>query len=137
MADGASCSIEDDTPLGPSAFTLSDGERQRLAIVRSLLRQSAVLVIDEATSALDALTEPDVFSAIATNCDRLAVIVISHRLNALAGVDRFMLLDRGRIVAVGRHEEMYRQIPLYRSLYNASAKSALQPRREKRALPVP
>jgi ABC-type multidrug transport system fused ATPase/permease subunit len=116
-----------DTSLGPGAIGLSGGERQRLAIARSLLRRSAVLVLDESTSALDAPTERAVLSSIASFAPRTTLVLISHRISSLAWVDRFILLDRGGIVATGRHEALYADSALYRSLFDASANDAIFP----------
>ncbi len=109
-----------DTPLGPGAGGLSGGERQRLAIARSLLRESAALILDEATSALDVPTECAVFASLAELRPRRTLIVISHHISSLTWVDRFALLDQGRIVATGDHSMMYAQSDLYRTLFDAS-----------------
>jgi ABC-type multidrug transport system fused ATPase/permease subunit len=110
-----------DTPLGPGVVGLSGGERQRLAIARSLLRESAALILDEATSALDAPTEFAVFASLAELSPHRALIVISHHISSLMWVDRFALLDQGRIVAIGDHSMLYAQSALYRTLFDASA----------------
>jgi len=109
-----------DASLGPGAIILSGGERQRLAIARSLLRESAALVLDEATSALDVPTERVVLESIVSFRTRQTIIVISHRLRSLSWVDRFVLLDHGRIAAEGAHSVLYEQSALYRSLFDAS-----------------
>jgi ABC-type bacteriocin/lantibiotic exporter with double-glycine peptidase domain len=114
-----------DTELGPGAVGLSGGERQRLAIARSLLRGSAVLVLDESTSALDAPTEHAVLAKIAANAGHQTLVLISHRLSSLGWVDRFILLDEGRIVGSGRHQDLYVNSPLYRSLYASSLQEAI------------
>jgi ABC-type multidrug transport system fused ATPase/permease subunit len=110
-----------DTPLGPGAGGLSGGERQRLALARSLLMNSPVLILDESTSALDAPTESAVLSSVSRFSEGQTLILISHRISSLAWVDRFVLLDRGRIVEMGRHEMLYARSALYRSLFDASA----------------
>ena len=110
-----------DTPLGPGAVGLSGGERQRLAVARSLLRESAALVLDEATSALDAPTERAALQSLAQFRANQTIIVISHRIRSLMWVDRFVLLDRGRIVATGIHSTLYAQSALYRSLFDSPA----------------
>jgi ABC-type bacteriocin/lantibiotic exporter with double-glycine peptidase domain len=110
-----------DAPLGPGAVSLSGGERQRLAVARSLLRESAALVLDEATSALDAPTERTVLASLAQFRTHQTIIVISHRIRSLSWVDRFVLLDQGRIVATGTHSSLHAQSVLYRSLFDASA----------------
>jgi ABC-type bacteriocin/lantibiotic exporter with double-glycine peptidase domain len=109
-----------ETQLGPGAVSLSGGERQRLAIARALLRDSAVLVFDESTSALDGPTEHAVLSKLATFGHSQTLILISHRLSSLAWVDRFAVLDRGRVIETGTHRQLYAQSSLYRSLYDAS-----------------
>jgi len=108
-----------DAPLGPGAINLSGGERQRLAVARSLLRESTALVLDEATSALDVPTERAVLQSVAKFRSHQTIVVISHRIRSLASVDRFVLLDQGRIVATGTHSELYAQSALYRALFDA------------------
>jgi ABC-type multidrug transport system fused ATPase/permease subunit len=109
-----------DDSLGPGAVNLSGGERQRLAVARSLLKESAALVLDEATSALDVPTERAVLASVAKFREHQTVVVISHRLRSLVWVDRFVLLDQGRIVASGAHSALYPRSALYRSLFDAS-----------------
>jgi ABC-type multidrug transport system fused ATPase/permease subunit len=112
-----------DTPLGPGAVGLSGGERQRLAIARSLLKYSPVFILDEATSALDGPTEHEVLRSVAGFLPHQTIIVISHRVRSLAWVDRFVLLDQGKIAATGTSSELYAQSALYRSLYEASTQN--------------
>jgi ABC-type multidrug transport system fused ATPase/permease subunit len=109
-----------DTPLGPGAISLSGGERQRLAIARSLLRNSAILILDESTSALDAATERSVLSSVAHYYAHQSLVIISHRINSLAWVDRLVLLHQGKVVEVGKHPFLYEKSSLYRSLVDAS-----------------
>jgi ABC-type multidrug transport system fused ATPase/permease subunit len=106
-----------ETVLGPEAVGLSGGERQRLALARALLRQSSILVLDESTSALDLPTEEAVFRAIGGFRRETTLVLISHRLRSLSWVDRIVLLDAGSVVAEGTHSILYRDSPLYRSLY--------------------
>jgi ABC-type multidrug transport system fused ATPase/permease subunit len=116
-----------DTPLGPGAVSLSGGERQRLALARSLLRKSAVLALDEATSALDALTERMVLRSLAQFRAQQTMIVVSHRIKSLAWANRFVLVDQGKIAAVGTHPVLYAQSALYRALFDASAQDMIMP----------
>jgi ABC-type bacteriocin/lantibiotic exporter with double-glycine peptidase domain len=116
-----------DASLGPGAAGLSGGERQRLAVARSLLRGSVALVLDEATSALDVPTEREVLKSVASFRKQQTIVVISHRLRSLAWVDRFVLLDHGRIAATGTHSALYPRSALYRSLYDASAQDLSVP----------
>jgi ABC-type multidrug transport system fused ATPase/permease subunit len=91
------------------------------------LRESAALVLDEATSALDVPTEREVLESVASFRANQTIIVISHRLRSLSWVDRFVLLDRGRIAAVGAHSVLHEQSPLYRSLFDASVQDLGMP----------
>lgn len=109
-----------DTFLSPGAVSMSGGERQRLAIARSLLGNSAVLILDEATSALDAPTEREALGSLSKAFAHQLLIVISHRISSLTWVDRLLLLDGGRLVAVGPHTELYSRSALYRDLFDAS-----------------
>ncbi|HET6585534.1 MAG TPA: peptidase domain-containing ABC transporter, partial [Nannocystaceae bacterium] len=94
--------------------SLSGGQRQRLALARAILHRPAILLLDEATSALDARTELELTHSIERlRCTR---IVIAHRLSTIARADVIVVLDRGRIVEVGRHEELSARGDVYRSL---------------------
>jgi ABC-type bacteriocin/lantibiotic exporter with double-glycine peptidase domain len=121
-----------DSPLGPGAVSLSGGERQRLALARSLLRRSAVLVLDEATSALDAPTERMVLRSLAQFRAQQTMIVVAHRIKSLAWANRFVLVDQGKIAAVGTHSVLYAQSALYRALFDASAQDMIMPFKSER-----
>ncbi len=86
-----------------------------------------MLILDESTSALDAPTESAVLSSVSEFSEEQTLILISHRISSLAWVDRFVLLDRGRIVETGSHEVLYARSALYRSLFDASAHDASLP----------
>jgi ABC-type multidrug transport system fused ATPase/permease subunit len=116
-----------DTPLGPGAVSLSGGERQRLAIARSLLRESAALVLDEATSALDVPSERAVLASAAEYCAHRTLVIISHRISSLVWVDQLVLLDQGRIAAVGTHSALYARSVLYRAMFDASTRDIGSP----------
>jgi ABC-type bacteriocin/lantibiotic exporter with double-glycine peptidase domain len=116
-----------DASLGPGAVGLSGGERQRLAVARSLLRGSSALVLDEATSALDIPTERAIFASIAEFRIGQTTVLISHRIRSLSWVDRFVLLDQGRIVGLDTHSGLYAQSALYRALYDSLAEDLSVP----------
>ncbi len=104
------------TPVGDRGVQLSGGQRQRLAIARAILRQPAVLVLDEATSALDAELESVVQMALRTLPYRPTTVIIAHRLSTVTHVDRVVVLDEGRIVETGRHDELLERCGFYRQL---------------------
>jgi ATP-binding cassette subfamily B protein len=98
-----------------------------MAIARSLLRDSPVLVLDEATSALDEPTESAVLRSVAGFRAHQTIVVISHRIRSLGWVNRFVLLDEGRIVATGTGSDLNSQSAIYRSLSDATAEDSSVP----------
>jgi ATP-binding cassette subfamily B protein len=103
-----------DTIVGPQGYSLSGGQRQRLAIARAILRDSRVLVLDDAMSAVDPPTEAAIRRGLVHAMDGRTTVIIAHRVETIALAERVVLLDRGRIVADGTHEELL-QLPAYRS----------------------
>ena len=105
-----------DTVLGERGFSLSGGQRQRIAIARAILADPAVLVLDDATSAVDATKEHEIRAALATVMQGRTTLVIAHRPATIALADRVAVLDGGRIVEHGTHEELLRRSQRYRML---------------------
>ena len=102
--------------LGERGVRLSGGQRQRLAIARAILADRPILLLDEATSALDAESERVVQLALERLMKRRTVLIIAHRLATVRHADRIAVMDRGRIVAVGTHDELVHKNPLYARL---------------------
>lgn len=107
------------TPAGPRGSSLSGGQRQRIAIARALLADAPVLLLDEATSALDTRTEAAVSAALARAQAGRTTLVIAHRLSTVKGADRILVLDQGRVVEEGRHDELLARAGLYAQLHQA------------------
>ena len=107
-----------DTMLGERGTRLSGGQRQRIAIARALLRDPPILILDEATSALDTESERLVQQAIERLMHHRTVLVIAHRLATVRNADEIVVLDAGRVVQRGTHEELLQTSGLYRRLYD-------------------
>jgi ATP-binding cassette subfamily B protein len=102
-----------DTVIGERGYTLSGGQRQRIAIARTLLVNPRVLVLDDATSAIDVEVERRIHAALEQLLHGRTTLLVAHRLSTIALADRVVLLDGGRIVADGTHEQLLRTVPLY------------------------
>jgi subfamily B ATP-binding cassette protein MsbA len=106
-----------DTIVGERGIFLSGGQRQRLAIARAVLADASVLVLDEATSALDAESERLVQKALANLTRNRTTLVIAHRLSTIRRADSIVVMERGRIIEMGKHEELLTQSGTYKKLY--------------------
>jgi ATP-binding cassette subfamily B protein IrtB len=108
-----------DTPLGDGGWTLSGGERQRVAIARAVLKDAPILVLDEATASVDPLTEHAIHDAIKRLSAGRMLVVIAHKLNLVAHADHIVVIDRGEIVAQGRHAALIAGSGLYAKMWHA------------------
>lgn len=110
-----------ETLLGDRGSLLSGGQRQRIALARALLRQPEVFILDEATSSLDTLTEQKIREAFAAATRGKTVIAIAHRLSTVRRADQIVVLDQGRIVETGRHNELLVRDGIYASMIKSQS----------------
>jgi ATP-binding cassette subfamily B protein len=112
MADGY------DTHVGERGVTLSGGQRQRLALARAILRDPAVLILDEATSAVDNETEAAIQRSLAEVSQGRTTVMVAHRLSTVRHADRIWVLDGGRVVDAGTHDELVSRPGPYADLWS-------------------
>lgn len=124
-ADAANATVFiEDTPngfntlIGERGVNLSGGQKQRLAIARALLKNPPILILDEATSALDTESEKMVQRAIEVLMKDRTALVIAHRLSTVQNADKIIVLEKGKIIEVGSHTDLYNKGGLYRRLYD-------------------
>jgi ATP-binding cassette subfamily B protein len=106
-----------DSPVGEHGVQLSGGQRQRIAIARALIKNAPIILLDEATAALDSESERHVQEAVAELCKGRTTVMIAHRLSTIMHADRILVVEGGRIVESGRHEELLRRGGRYASFY--------------------
>ena len=106
-----------ETIVGERGVTLSGGQKQRTAIARMLVQDTPIMVFDDSLSAVDTETDEKIRRALKQYMGRATVIIISHRISTLMDADQIIVLDRGRIVQQGTHQELVRESGPYREIY--------------------
>jgi len=107
-----------DTIVGERGVTLSGGQKQRVAIARMLMQNTPIMVFDDSLSAVDSETDAKIRAALKTNRKSATTILISHRITTLMQADKIMVLDKGKIVDVGTHEELIKREGIYKDIYD-------------------
>ena len=105
-----------DTVTGERGYRLSGGQRQRISIARTLLRDTPIVIFDEAVSNLDTENEKYIQDTLREQLKNKTVIMIAHRLSTIVAADKIIMLDHGRVVAQGSHEDLLARSEAYRSL---------------------
>ena len=106
-----------DTLIGENGVRLSGGEKQRLSIARAILKKSPIILLDEATSSLDAETENKIQKAITYLTKGRTTIVIAHRLSTILNADKIYVIDKGKVIGEGKHEELLISSSVYKNFY--------------------
>ena len=112
-----------DTVIGEGGATLSGGEKQRISIARAVMKASPVIILDEATANVDPENEKELTEAVEALTADKTVIMIAHRLKTVRHADQIVVIDKGRIVQQGRHEELMQQDGIYRCFIDTREKA--------------
>jgi len=107
-----------DTIVGERGVKLSGGERQRVGIARALVKDPAILIFDEATSSLDVENEALIRQSINAAARGRTTIIIAHRLSTIKDADKIIVLEKGRVIAEGKHSQLLRTCPSYKKMIN-------------------
>jgi len=115
-----------DTMIGQRGVNLSGGQKQRIAIARALLVRPRVLILDDSTSAVDVETEARIEEAIESIPERPTRLVIAQRISTVLNADKIIVLERGRVAAIGTHDELLRSSGIYREIYESQLGNGVQ-----------
>ncbi len=108
-----------DTPVGERGTTLSGGQKQRIAIARALLLDPRILILDDSTSSVDLVTEYRIQKALDSLMEGRTSFVIAQRISTVLNADQILVMDKGQIVARGKHEELMEQSAIYAEIYHS------------------
>ena len=111
------------TNAGEAGTKLSGGQRQRITLARAILKDSPIIILDEATAYADPENEDKIQEALSRLTKGKTVIVIAHRLSTIVGADQIIVMDKGELMAKGKHEELLEDCDIYKNLWTAHKKS--------------
>jgi len=106
-----------DTDLGQGGVNVSGGQKQRLCIARALLKKPRILIMDDSTSAVDTATEAQIRASFRSNLKDTTIIIIAQRISSVQETDKIIVLDDGRVMGIGTHEELLAANPVYQAIY--------------------
>ena len=106
------------TLIGENGVRLSGGEKQRLSIARAMIKKSSIILLDEATSSLDSETETKIQNALKTLTKNKTTIVIAHRLSTILSSDNIYVIDAGKVIDSGHHEDLMSKSDIYKNFYD-------------------
>ena len=111
------------TVVSQGGHSLSGGQKQRVAIARAVIKPAEILIFDDATSALDLKTEADLYAQLNEKKKKLTRIIIAQRIASVKNADRIVVMDNGRLVDVGSHEQLMKTSKIYKDIYDSQLKS--------------
>ncbi|GAH05173.1 unnamed protein product [marine sediment metagenome] len=106
------------TMVGEKGVTLSGGQKQRVAIARTIIKNPRILILDDATSSVDLETEADIRQALESLMENRTTFIIAHRIQSVMKADLIVVLDNGRIIQIGTHEELLAQEGVYKKIHD-------------------
>jgi ATP-binding cassette subfamily B protein len=115
-----------DTLVGEKGVTLSGGQKQRVAIARTLLKNPRILILDDSTSSVDTETEVEIRSALQALRQNRTTFIIAHRIQSVMEADQILVLDKGRIIQQGAHDQLVQQDGIYRQIFEIQTKIEVQ-----------
>ena len=111
-----------DTELGQGGLNVSGGQKQRLCIARALLKKPKIVILDDSTSAVDTATDSKIRAAFRKELSDTTTIIIAQRISSVSDADRIVVLEEGKISAVGTHDELLKSSEIYREVYESQQK---------------
>lgn len=106
-----------DTDVSERGVNLSGGQKQRISIARAILKKPKILILDDCTSAVDMATEKKIQAALKEYIDGTTTFIIAQRISSIKHADKILVMDAGKVVAMGTHEELLKTCPIYQEIY--------------------